>query len=68
MNLLGGDRMSSEKDSKQHNAEIKKLAYQKPAVKSESLTTVAALCNGVASGGRKAVAGVSGCQAGKIKS
>lgn len=59
--------MPSEKDPK-HTSEIKKLTYQKPSVKSESLTTVAALCNGVASGGRKAVAGVSGCQAGKVKS
>ena len=32
-----------------------KLRYEKPAIRTEPLTAVAALCNGTTSGGRKAV-------------
>ncbi len=46
-----------------------KLSYQKPEIKTEPLTTVAALCNGTVSGGRKATTGAPNfCQAAKLKS
>lgn len=41
-------------------------AYEKPKVTSESLTAVAALCNGTAGGGRKATTPT--CTASKLKS
>lgn len=41
--------------------------YEKPEVRTESLTAVAALCNGTATGGRKATAPTP-CQASRLKS
>lgn len=43
-----------------------KKKYEKPRLTSESLTAVAAVCNGVAGGGRKATTPV--CNATKLKS
>jgi hypothetical protein len=46
-----------------------KQKYEKPRIKSESLTVVAALCNGTATGGRKASTGApSFCNSARIKS
>jgi hypothetical protein len=46
-----------------------KAAYEKPRLRTEKLTAVAALCNGTASGGRKASTGApSFCAANKLKS
>lgn len=46
-----------------------KQKYSKPAVKTESLTAVAAVCNGAGGGGRKASTGAPGfCNSGKLKS
>jgi hypothetical protein len=50
-------RRSEEKNAK---------AYEKPAVKTESLTAVAAVCNGSTTGGRKAAQ--PACGATKLKS
>lgn len=47
-------------------SESTKAPYEKPSVTSESLTAVAALCNGTTSGGRKATS--PACSAGKLKS
>jgi hypothetical protein len=44
-----------------------KLKYEKPALKSESLTAVAALCNGTTTASRKATAPVP-CSSSKLKS
>ncbi len=43
-----------------------KLKYEKPSLKSEELTAIAALCNGVSTGGRKA--SVPTCNASRLKS
>ncbi len=60
--------MSSDK-KEPHAPAATKLEYHKPTVKTESLTTVAALCNGVATGGRKASTGAPDfCGAAKLKS
>lgn len=46
-----------------------KSPYQKPSLKTEELTAIAALCNGSASGGRKASTGSPDfCQSSKLKS
>jgi hypothetical protein len=45
----------------------KKEIYERPAIKTESLTAVAALCNGLLSGGRKQSL-VTGCLTGNLKS
>ncbi len=57
-------------DKKNETAEKPdKLKYQKPEIKTEPLTTVAALCNGSATGGRKATTGAPNfCQVAKLKS
>lgn len=48
---------------------VEKLKYEKPSIKTESLTAVAALCNGVAGGGRKASTGAPDfCVSNKLKS
>jgi geranylgeranyl pyrophosphate synthase len=52
-------------DKKEKEINTKKI-YEKPAVKTESLTAVAAVCNGTLSGGRKAAQ--PACNATKIKS
>ncbi|MCM2279396.1 MAG: hypothetical protein NDJ89_15075 [Oligoflexia bacterium] len=44
----------------------KRKPYQKPALRSESLTAVAALCNGSSTGGRKATTPT--CNASRLKS
>jgi hypothetical protein len=43
-----------------------KPKYRKPTIKTESLTAVAAVCNGIAGGGRKATTPT--CNASKLKS
>lgn len=46
-----------------------KSKYRKPTVRTESLTAVAAVCNGVAGSGRKASTGSPGfCTSSKLKS
>lgn len=46
-----------------------KSKYRKPTIRSESLTAVAAVCNGIAGAGRKAGTGSPGfCSATKLKS
>jgi hypothetical protein len=46
-----------------------KARYEKPAMRTEPLTAVAAVCNGSATAGRKASTGApSFCSASKIKS
>ena len=56
--------MKNKKDEKSNKPKAK---YEKPEIRTESLTAVAALCNGTNTGGRKAaVAG--GCAAAKLKS
>ncbi len=43
--------------------------YEKPAVKTETLTAVAALCNGTLTGGRKSSTGAPNfCSAARLKS
>ena len=47
----------------------KKSKYEKPVKKTEPLTAVAAVCNGISGGGRKASTGSPGfCSATKLKS
>jgi hypothetical protein len=47
----------------------KKREYAKPSIKTESLTAIAALCNGHPGGGRKATAGAPNfCSSSKLKS
>jgi len=63
--------MVSDDKKQTANEKPQKLSYQKPEIKSEPLTTVAALCNGVTppTGGRKASTGAPNfCQASKLKS
>jgi hypothetical protein len=56
--------MKNKKDEKPNKPKAK---YESPKIRTESLTAVAALCNGTANGGRKAaVAG--GCVAARLKS
>jgi len=58
-----------ESNKPKDEAKKEKLSYSKPTIKSEPLTTVAALCNGTTSGGRKATTGAPNfCNAGKLKS
>lgn len=46
-----------------------KRKYQKPSLKTESLTAIAAVCNGGTGGGRKATTGAPNfCSASKLKS
>ena len=46
-----------------------KAKYSKPAIRTESLTAVAAVCNGTSTAGRKAsTTGGSPCSASKLKS
>lgn len=50
-------------------AKKQKKRYEKPVIRSESLTAVAAVCNGTTSQGRKASTGApSNCLASKLKS
>lgn len=57
--------MSQSKDKTKNN----KKKYVKPAIQTEALTAVAALCNGGRSGGRKASTGAPNfCQTAKLKS
>lgn len=56
--------MSKEKTESKKASPKKK--YTKPAIQSENLTAVAALCNGTSGGGRKATQPT--CNAGKLKS
>jgi len=58
--------MAEEKATQTRKHRPKKKLYQKPAILTESLTAVAALCNGSAQGGRKAAIPV--CNANKLKS
>lgn len=44
----------------------KKRQYEKPRVRSESLTAVAAVCNGTSTGGRKATS--PACNTNRLKS
>ncbi len=44
----------------------KKKTYQKPKIRSEKMTVIAAVCNGTSTGGRKAIAGP--CASNKLKS
>jgi hypothetical protein len=46
--------------------ENKKAAYERPSIRTESLTAVAAVCNGTTTGGRKATAPT--CNASRLKS
>lgn len=56
--------MSEAKNKKQP-----KKPYKKPVVKTESLTAVAALCNGTTTGSRKvSVGGPPVCDTNKLKS
>ena len=46
-----------------------KAKYKKPTIKTESLTAVAAVCNGATGGGRKSITGAPDfCSASKLKS
>lgn len=46
-----------------------KAKYSKPEIRTESLTAVAAICNGTSTFGRKAsTTGPTPCQASKLKS
>lgn len=49
-----------------HSSKSAKRKYEKPMVKSENLTAVAAVCNGNTGGGRKATQ--PACNASKLKS
>ena len=52
--------------NKNENKKSEKKIYEKPTVKTENLTAVAAVCNGTSTGGRKATAPT--CNATKLKS
>ncbi|MBK25440.1 MAG: hypothetical protein CME70_15705 [Halobacteriovorax sp.] len=49
--------MSKDKEEDLKKPTVKKRPYEKPEVESEELLTFGALCNGSASGGRKASTG-----------
>lgn len=57
-------------DKSDAQADLKtKAKYRKPTIRTESLTAVAAVCNGIAGGGRKASTGSPGfCSSTKLKS
>lgn len=56
-------------DPNEKKAPKKKRAYKKPEIKTESLTAVAAICNGSSAGGRKAAVGAPAfCSSSKLKS
>lgn len=61
--------MVSDDKKRTESEKPKKLSYHRPEIKTEPLTTVAALCNGVVGGGRKASTGAPDfCQTAKLKS
>jgi hypothetical protein len=61
--------MSNQPKNPPDVSEKPKARYEKPALKTESLTAVAALCNGSATGGRKATTSLpANCSASKLKS
>lgn len=65
-----GEEMSKDQDKiTKEDSKPKKRAYEKPEIESEDLLTFGALCNGVASGGRKASTGAPNfCNAKKLTS
>ncbi len=61
--------MSTKDEKNKEDILIKKKAYEKPEIESEELLTFGALCNGAASGGRKAsTGGPNFCNAKKLTS
>lgn len=57
---------NNKNQSSKKSASGSKPKYEKPMIKSESLTAVAALCNGSSGGGRKAT--TPACNSSKLKS
>ena len=54
---------------KPESRESAKSAYRKPTIRTESLTAVAAVCNGVSGGGRKSsTTSIPSCNSTKLKS
>lgn len=56
------------KDNSMNPKPRSKKKYKKPSVRSEEIMTFGALCNGMASGGRKATVVPDGCNASKLLS
>lgn len=57
------------KDSEKKAEKPSKKKYAKPTLRSESLTAVAAQCNGTTTGNRKASTGMpANCNASRLKS
>lgn len=57
------------KNPEKKTGKAEKKKYAKPTLRSESLTAVAAQCNGTTSGNRKASTGMpSNCNASRLKS
>ena len=61
--------MPENKDDVKKVTSIKKRPYERPEIETEELLTFGALCNGTASGGRKAATGApTFCNAKKLTS
>ena len=58
--------MSDKKAESSKKENRTQVQYEKPSIKTENLTAVAAVCNGTTTGGRKATTPT--CIAGKLKS